>query len=103
MVVDLPAPLRPSRPSRRPSPRRRDTRCSTWLSPYSASISWSARASLAKVDLPGARVGDDLGARALDDHLAEVEHGDALREVQRDVHVVLDHDDGHFAGDGADE
>ena len=31
--VDLPAPLRPSRPSSRPSPRRNETRCSTWLSP----------------------------------------------------------------------
>ena len=40
---------------------------------------------------------------ALDDHLAEMEHGDALGEVERHVHVVLDHDDGDVTGDGADE
>jgi hypothetical protein len=33
MQVDLPAPLRPSKPSRRPSPSSNDTFCSTWLSP----------------------------------------------------------------------
>ena len=33
MQVDLPAPLRPSSPSSRPSPNSNDTRCSTWLSP----------------------------------------------------------------------
>ena len=33
MQVVLPAPLRPSKPSRRPSGSRNDTRWSTWLSP----------------------------------------------------------------------
>ena len=33
MQVDLPAPLRPMRPSTRPSPAANDTSCSTWLSP----------------------------------------------------------------------
>ena len=33
MQVDLPAPLRPSSPSSRPSPSRNDTFCRTWLSP----------------------------------------------------------------------
>ena len=33
MQVDLPAPLRPSSPSRRASPSANDTSCSTWLSP----------------------------------------------------------------------
>src|SRR5262249_18467693 len=74
IVVDFPAPLRPSRPRRRPSPRRRETRCSTWLSPYSASISSRASASLTEVDLPRARVGDDVAAAALHHDLAEVQH-----------------------------
>src|SRR6185312_7948839 len=33
MQVDLPAPLRPSRPSMRASPSSNDTSCRTWLSP----------------------------------------------------------------------
>ena len=33
MQVDLPAPLRPSRPRSLPSPRSNETFCSTWLSP----------------------------------------------------------------------
>jgi hypothetical protein len=33
MQVDLPAPLRPMRPSTRPAPASNDTPCSTWLSP----------------------------------------------------------------------
>src|SRR5439155_1742755 len=64
---------------------------------------WGTSATPDKIDLPRARVGDDLTPRALDDHLAEVQHGDPLGEVERDVHVVLDHDDRHVAGDAADE
>jgi hypothetical protein len=33
MQVDLPAPLRPSRPSRRAAPSSNETCCNTWLSP----------------------------------------------------------------------
>ena len=33
MQVDLPAPLRPMRPSKRPSPTANDTFCRTWPSP----------------------------------------------------------------------
>src|SRR5262245_5024362 len=46
---------------------------------------------------------DDLGARALDHHLAEVEHGNALGQIESDVHVVLDHDDRHLARDAVDQ
>src|SRR2546425_10216838 len=66
-------------------------------------MSLSTSASFAKVDLPGARMGDHLGARALDDHLAQMQHGDALGEVEGHVHVVLDHDDRHRARDGGDQ
>ena len=46
---------------------------------------------MAKVDLPRARVGHDLRARAFDDHLAEMQERDPVREAERHVHVVLDH------------
>ena len=44
-----------------------------------------------------------LGAAALDHHLAEVHHGDALGELQRHVHVVLDHHDGDVARDRGEQ
>src|SRR5579884_1805006 len=62
-------------------------------------MSASTSASFAKVDLLGARVGDDLGARALDLDLAEMQYRDALGEIERDIHVVLDHDDRDLARD----
>ena len=39
-------------------------------------------------------VGADLGRRALHDHAAVVHHRDPLGHAQRDVHVVLDQDQG---------
>ena len=42
-------------------------------------------------------------ARALDDHLAVVQHGDALGKAQRRVHIVLDHHDGHVARDRGEQ
>src|SRR5919201_3450340 len=66
-------------------------------------MSLNTSASVAKVDLPGARMGDHLGASALDDDFAQVQYGDAFGEVEGDIHVVLDHDDRHRAWDGADQ
>ena len=43
-------------------------------------MSVKASALVAKVDLPRARIGDHLGAGALDDHLAEMQERDALGE-----------------------
>src|SRR5262249_21918261 len=99
MLVVLPAPLRPSRPSSRPSPQRNETRCSTWLSPYIASMSASSSASFAKVNLLGARMRHHLGAGPLDLDPTEMQDRDALGEIERHIHVVLDHDDGHLARD----
>src|SRR3569832_2112562 len=48
-------------------------------------------ALVAKIDLPRARIVDDVAARALDDHFAEVQERDALGEFEGNVHVVLDH------------
>src|SRR6185295_7483253 len=55
--------------------------------------------SVSQVDLARARMGHDVGARPLHHHLDEVQHGDFLREVERHVHVVLDHHDRHVARD----
>ncbi len=60
-------------------------------------------ASLAEIDLPRARVRDHFAPRALDDHLAEVQHRDPLGEVEGHVHVVLDHDDRHVARNARDQ
>src|SRR6266403_2062654 len=60
-------------------------------------------ASVAKINLPGARIGDHLGARTLDDDFAVVQYRDALGKCQRRVHIVLDHHDGHIARDGVEQ
>src|ERR1035437_6409198 len=86
MQVDLPAPLRPSRPSMRASPSSNETSCSSRL-----------RALVAKIDLPRARIVHHFGAIALDDHFAEMQQRDVLGELQCHVHVVLDHHDGDVA------
>ena len=45
----------------------------------------------------------DFRARSLHHHLAEVQHGDALGEVECHIHVVLDHHDRHVARNAGDE
>src|SRR4051794_1053255 len=46
----------------------------------------------------------DFGRRALRDELAEIEHGDAIRDVHDETHVVLDQQNGHAPRrDGADQ
>src|SRR5665213_3472336 len=52
-------------------------------------MSRSASALVPKVDLPGARIGNHLGAGAFDDHLAEMQQRNALGEIQRDVTIVM--------------
>src|SRR5947199_8256298 len=63
----------------------------------------SSSASVAKINLPGARIGDHLGTRTLDDDFAVVQYRDALGKGQRSIHVVLDHHDGHIARDGVEQ
>src|SRR5207245_10412865 len=89
MQVVLPAPFLPSSARTLPAPTSNETPCRTWLSPYSASTRSSARASVPKVDLPRLRVGDDLGAGALDNHPAVLQHGESLGHVDRGGPVVL--------------
>src|SRR6185437_14860964 len=60
-------------------------------------MSLSTSASLAKIDLPRARMRHHLAARPLDDDLAEMHEGNAVGQLKRYVHIVLDHNDGHVA------
>src|SRR6266513_167240 len=53
---------------------------------------------LAEIDLVYAPVPGDLVRRPLDQDLALHEHGDALREAEHEVHVVLDDEDGDVLG-----
>ena len=102
MQVDLPAPLRPSRPSM-PALRRarndtvaaaRGCRRRRRRSPLRAErVSGQDRP-------PCVRGSATTSARvALDDHFAEMQQRDALGEFQRHVHVVLDHHNGDVARD----
>jgi hypothetical protein len=51
-------------------------------------------AGAAQVGFDDARIGLHARRRAFGDLLAEVEHGDRVRDRHHDVHVVLDQDDG---------
>src|SRR5690349_16981156 len=55
-------------------------------------------ALLAEIDLMNALVRADLVGRALDEHLALYEDGDALREAEHEVHVVLDDENRDLPG-----
>src|SRR5262245_44055209 len=62
-----------------------------------------ASVSPAKVDLPRLGVRHDFGARALDDHAAVMEHGDALGEIEGGIHVMLDQHDRDLTRDAGHE
>src|SRR5215831_13510403 len=95
--VVFPTPLRPRTESDPRSGSENAISSSTTVSPYPARTpfrtSASAMALLAEVDLVHALVLADLLGRALDQHLALNEHGDAPREAEHQVHVVLDDED----------
>src|SRR5690349_5579875 len=100
--VVLPTPLRPSTASEPRSGSDNPISSMTTVSPYPARTSLSARASamalLAQVDLVHALVRPDLVGGSLDEHLALHQDGDALREAEHQVHVVLDDEDGDVLG-----
>src|SRR5215813_894209 len=95
--VVFPTPLRPSTASEPRSGSENAISSSTTVSPYPARTSFrtsaSAMAMLAEIHLVDALVLADLLGRALDQHLALDEHGDALREAEHQVHIVLDDED----------
>src|SRR5882672_2559640 len=95
--VVLPTPLRPRTESDPRSGRAKPISSITTVSPYPARtslrVSASAMTLLPEVDLVHALVAPDFIGRALDQHLALDEHGDAPREAEHQVHVVLDDED----------
>ena len=104
MQVDLPAPLRPRRPSSRPSPSR-ERHASAARDCRRSRHRFAETERVIRQDRPPACADrlDDFGAGAFDDDLAEMQERDAVGEFQRDVHVVLDHDDGDVARNGRQE
>src|SRR5262245_42379379 len=103
MQVVLPAPLRPRSARTRPACSVNDTPCSTWLSPYSASMRSTTRASVAKIHVTPLGIRDPFHPRAFEDDFSVVQDRDALRQVERGVHIVLDHDDGNLARYAGDQ
>src|SRR6478735_9743240 len=129
--VVLPAPLRPTRVTTSPAPTPTDTSRRTRASPYQAERPATSRtrpaspvasarsvvvtdavaASVVTGSLMGrsevgrddALVGADLVVRALGEHLARLEHRDAVGQRTDDVHVVVDEHDGAPDREGLDE
>src|SRR5215831_6792766 len=91
--VVFPTPLRPRTASDPRSGSENAISSRTTVSPYPARTSFrtsaSAMALLAEIHLVDALVLADLLGRALDQHLALDEHGDALRKAEHQIHVVL--------------
>src|ERR1017187_8193931 len=63
----------------------------------------SVTASVPKVYLVRLGVGDDFTARSLDNHAAVMKDGNALRQIECRIHVVLDHDHGHAPRNPGDQ
>src|SRR5688572_1427036 len=92
--VVLPSPLRPTSVTISPSSHPIHTSRRACASPYQADSPSTINMGVSEVggDDPG--VVADLGVRALDQHLAVLQHGHPVGEVGDHVHVVLDQDDG---------
>src|SRR3982750_4404563 len=93
-------PLRPSRPSERPAAALKVTPRRTWLSPYRACKSPTARSAVVIASMAVAEVGQLHRAVAADalgeiarDHLAVDHHRDPVGDPEYRVHVVLDEED----------
>src|SRR5574339_928572 len=99
-VVDLPAPLRPTRHTTSPSPTSSETRRRMWLDWMKTSIvstlsTVACRSSCASPDhhVDHPRVGPDGVGGGVGEHPALVERDDPVGVAEHDVHVVLDLDD----------
>src|SRR3954468_4872647 len=86
-VVDLPAPLRPTRAITSPARAAKVISCSTRARPYPAESAFTS--SIAKVHLAQARIGADLVRRSLGDQRAKMQRDDPIREAENHVHVVF--------------
>src|SRR5258708_32593294 len=106
-VVVLPAPLRPLRQTISPLAPSMLMSCSTWLAPYQALrlLTCNIRSvlPLAKVDPLHRFVLANLRRCSLRQQLAMVQHQDAVADPEYQFHLVLDQNDGPFAGEFHDE
>ena len=74
MQVDLAGAVAAEQPEQAAfAERERDAMQHMAVAVEGVDVARALSASVAKVDLPGARIGDHLGARALDDDLAEMQ------------------------------
>src|SRR5712691_5632373 len=100
--VVLPTPFRPSTARAPRSGSSRAMSSSTTVSPYPARTSRRLSASgmvlLAEINLMHAPVLGDFFRRPLDQHFALHQDGDALREAEHEIHVVLDDEDRDVLG-----
>src|SRR5205823_7185436 len=104
--VVLPTPLRPSTASEPRSGTSSATSSRITVSPYPARKpvrrSASGMRRLAEVNVAHAPICSNLLGPPLDQDLALHQHGDALREAEHEVHVVLDDQDRDVAGQGGE-
>src|SRR5277367_1114951 len=107
MSVVLPMPLRPMIATISLGATEKLRPCSTSLWPYetlmSVTRSMTAVLSMPEIDFDDLGVRLDPAHRAFGDHLALVQHGDAVRDVLDELHVVLDHDHGAVLDDPMQE
>src|SRR6188768_3038302 len=107
IVVDLPAPLRPTRATHSPAPTPRETPKRTCAWPYQPSSDCTSSIALldnrrrsegrpaAEVDLADARVVAHRRGRPLGDEFAARQHDDAVGMGEDDVHAVLGEEDAY--------
>src|SRR6266481_6818042 len=105
MVVVFPAPLRPTRQTDSFSPTVSDSCRRICARPRYVSIAWSSSMGGSEHGVLHRLVGADLIWRAAGQDRSLVHDHDALRVLEDDVHVVLDHHGGDplRAHDGADD
>src|SRR5450759_5221976 len=93
--VVLPAPLAPIMVTTSLAPTSIETPCRIIVRPYPATTSetLSIDEFLSKIGFDDATVANHRGRVALGNHLAGIDHHDAIRQIHDGLHVVLDGDD----------
>src|SRR5258708_7341582 len=91
--VVLPTPLRPIMLTFSPGASARLMSSRTTVSPYPAETAFSSTAlpmaGLPEIDVAHSRIGADLLRRAFHEDRTADHHGDALREAEHQIHVVV--------------